>query len=487
MRRVVRSAGFLVLSQGVTLASGLVVLALSARYLGPALFGEQAVFRSIAFIALPLLTGGLRVNMAKEIGRDPEGAPSYVGSVLTLRWAMTLVVTATALVLVYALPLTHQRELAGIATILLLLAGMWQVLANAIFIAYESSQYVLGMSLVSGVLAIPLTVLAVRLDTGVPGILAAAAVAPFFTAQVGFTLACRRFVRPKLSVDVARWRAILKDSLPVGVGAMFRRSYSRVDVLLLAALRNAEAAGVFSVAYRAAIQITTLSITVGTAALPRMSRLAERSRERLRTTFEHLLLILLAFSIPGAGLIASFAAPLITVLVGPGFLPSVGALRLISIAIVTSAPDALLFFCLVALGREKAAVKWLAVSVIANVVFDVLLIPRLGVQGACLGTIGAEWVYFSLSLMEVHRVLELRTAWRPLAKLAVAAVLMALTIYIIGPDRALASAAAGLGVFVAACALSKAVPVGTFTALRRALAAPSPGASDPTVDSEARE
>ncbi|MCJ7750078.1 MAG: hypothetical protein MUQ65_03135, partial [Armatimonadetes bacterium] len=117
------------MSNGVSLAFGLVVLALSARYLGPARFGEQAVFRSIAFIALPLLTGGLRVNMAKEIGRDPEGAPSYVGSVLTLRWAMTLVVTATALVLVYALPLTHQRELAGIATILLLLAGMWQVIA----------------------------------------------------------------------------------------------------------------------------------------------------------------------------------------------------------------------------------------------------------------------------------------------------------------------------------------------------------------------
>ena len=268
---------------------------------------------------------------------------------------------------------------------------------------------------------------------------------------------------------------------------MFRRSYSRVDVLLLAALRNAEAAGVFSVAYRAAIQITTLSITVGTAALPRMSRLAERSRERLRTTFEHLLLILLAFSIPGAGLLASFAAPLITLVVGPEFLPSVSALRLISIAIATSAPDALLFFCLIALGRETPAVKWLAVSVVANVVFDVLLIPRLGVQGACLGTIGAEWIYFGLSLMEIHRVLELRIVWRPLAKLAVAAVLMALAIYIIGPDRALAAAAAGLGVFLAACALLKAVPVGTFKALRRALAAPSPGASAPAVDTEATE
>lgn len=487
MRRVARSAGFLVLSHGATLASGLVVLALSARYLGPALFGEQAVFRSIAQIALPLMTGGLRVNVAKEIGRNPDGAAAYVGSVLTLRWAMALIVTASALVLIYALPLTRQRELAGLATVLLLLASMWQVMANAIFVAYESSQYVLAMSLVSGVLTIPLTVLAVRLDTGVPGILASSAIAPFLTAQTGFTLACRRFVRPRLSVDLARWRDILKDSLPVGVGAMFRRSYSRVDVLLLAALRNAEAAGVFSVAYRAAVQMTTLSITVGTAALPRMARLAERSRERLRAAFEHLLLILLAFSVPAAGLIAAFAAPLITLVVGPEFFPSVSALRLISIAIVTSAPDALLFFCLIALGRETAAVKWLAVSVVANVLFDVLLIPRYGVQGACLGTIGAEWVYFGFSLMEVHRTMELRITWRPLAKLALAAILMALAIHVLGPDRAPVAAAVGLAVFVAVAALLKAIPDGTLRAVRRSFASAPEDAADLTTGPQSTE
>jgi len=482
---MLKSAGFLAMSQVVTLASGLVVLGLVARYLGPALFGEQAVFRSIAHIALPLMTGGLRVNVAKEIGRDPEGAPSYVGSVPTLRWAMSIVITLVALALIYALPLTHEREIAGMATILLLLASVWQVVANAIFIAYESSQYVLGMSLVSGLLTIPATMAAIRLDTGVPGVLAAAAVAPFLTAQVGFAIAFRRLVRPKLNADVARWGTILKDSLPVGLGAMFRRSYSRVDVLLLAALRNAEAAGVFSVAYRAAIQITTLSITVGTAAVPRMSRLAERSQERLRAVFEHSLVLLLALSIPGAGLIAAFAAPLIAVVVGPAFSASVAALRLICFTIVISAPDALLFFCLVALGRESAAVKWLAVSVVANVVFDALLIPQLGVQGACLGTIGAEWIYFGLSLMEVHRWLRLRIVWRPLAKLAVAAALAALVIAFAGADRPAMAAVAAMVTYVVACAVTKAIPSGTVSGLRRAATTAPPatvqaaGTADP--------
>lgn len=480
MRRVVRSAGFLLMSHGVSLASALVVLALSARYLGPARFGEQAVFRSIAHIALPLLTGGLRVNVAKEIGRNPEGAASYVGSVLTLRWAIAVVVTATALLIVYALPLTPERELAGIATILLLLSGMWQMVAGAIFVAYERSEYVLAMSLTSALLTIPLTALVIRLDAGIPGILAAAAVAPLITAQVGFTLASRRLVRPKLIVDLGRWRKIVRDSLPVGIGAMLRRSYARVDVLLLAALRSAEAAGVFSVAYRAAIEVTAMSVTVGTAILPRLSRLAERSRDRLRTTFEYLLLILLSLSIPSAGMVAAFAGPVVALLVGPQFLSSVGALRLISIAIVTAIPGALLFFCLVALGKERLAVRYLAISVAANVVFDILLIPWLGVSGACLGTIGAEWLYFALSLGEIHRSLKLTMVWRPLAKLAGAAILMALAIHIIGAEQAAAAAPVGLATFIAACALSKALPAGTRGALRAALARPRADATEST-------
>jgi O-antigen/teichoic acid export membrane protein len=474
MRRVAKNVGFLLMTHGVSLAAGIVVLALSARYLGPALFGEQAVLRSVAHIALPLLTGGLRVNMAKEIGRDPEGAASYLGSVLTLRWLMAAVVAAAAVAVVLALPLTPARERAAYAMVLMLLAGMWGAVASAVFVAYERNEYNLAMSTANGLLIVPLTMLAIRLDAGVAGILAAAAVGPFVTAQIAFSFACRRFVRPKLAVDLVRWRQILRASLPLGVGAMLKRSYARVDVFLLAALQSAEAAGIFSVAYRAAIQFTSASTTVGTAILPRLSLLARRAMEQLRAALEHLLLIFLAVSVPAAGMIAAFAAPLLTLVVGAEFASSIAALRLISIAIVTAAPDALLFFCLVALGREAVAVRYLALSVIANVVLDVLLIPLLGVSGACLGTIGAEWIFFSLSLVALHRALKLTVVWRSLLKIAASGVAMGLVIYVAGPERPVIAAGFGLAAFLLLFVLSRAFPPGGIRALRRALIPPPP-------------
>jgi O-antigen/teichoic acid export membrane protein len=168
-------------------------------------------------------------------------------------------------------------------------------------------------------------------------------------------------------------------------------------------------------------------------------------------------------------MLSALALPLVTLVAGPQFTPSVPALRLVSIAIVTTVPGALLFFCLVALGKEGRAVRILATSVAGNVLLDVLLIPLLGVYGACLGALGAEWIYFGLALAEIHRELRLAAVWRPLAKLGALVLLMGLAIHLIGPSRPWTAAVAGLALFSGGCVLLRPVPKVALGALRSAL------------------
>ncbi len=474
MRRLTRSIGFLLLSQGVNLVAGVLILALSARYLGPARFGQQAVLRAIALVALPLMVGGMRVNIVKRIAQNPQGAASYLGNVLTLRWTMTVLIAVAGAILARSLPLSLDLEIAAYATILLVVSGVSEAIARAIFTAYERNEYNLAVSIANGILTIPMTLLAIRLDTGVAGILGAAAVVHLLTAQAASLFAWRRFVRPELAVNLRRWREILRESLPVGCGALLRRSYTRVDVWLLAALRSSEAAGIFSVAHRVAVQVSLASVAVGTALLPRLSLLARTSRDQLRIAFERLLLLSLAVSIPAAGLIAACAGPLVSLVVGPKFADAVEPLRLIAIAIVTALPDALLFFCLVALGREMTAAGCLALGLAANIVLDVALIPSLGVRGACLGTIGAEWLYFSLSLAFIHRALRLSSIWQYVGKPVVAGLAMGFVVYAAGPERPVLASLLGLATFLLLFLALRGLPRGTITMLRPALAAPPP-------------
>ncbi len=473
MPRIARNILFLLLSQIISVAAAVLVLAISARYLGPDRFGQQSVLRAIAVAALPLIGGGLRVNMAKEIGRDPAGAPSYLGNVLMLRWAMATVTAIVAAVIIHILPLSPGMELAAYVTIFLALAGLWDAVARAIFIAYERNHFNVAASILSALLTLAFTTLAIKLDAGIPGIIGAAALSQFITAQLALQFCYRRFVRPKLQLDFARWREILHGSLPVGLSSMLKRSYAQVDIWLLAALRNSEAAGMFSVAYRVTTQVTTTSVLVGTALLPRLSLLARNAKDQLRTAFEHLLLFALAVSVPAAGLLSAFAAPLVMLVVGPKFVSSVEALRLVSIVIVTALPDALLFFCLVAIGKETLATTTLAISVAANIVFDLALIPLLGVRGACFGTIGAEWIYFIVSLVIIHRNLGISSVWRYIGKPLVAGIAMAIIILAAGKERPFLAAGGGLLAYAALVGVFRMLPRGMIGGLRRAFELPS--------------
>ncbi len=465
-----RNIAFLSLSQGVSVASNLLVVALSARYLGVERFGQQAVLRSIALFSLPLLAGGLRYHIVRAIARDPEGVPSYLGSILSLRWFLALSVAVAAAIIIHLLPLERELEIASYAAVLVALSGVWYSVPRAILIAYERNEYNLLMGGVDSLLVIALTVVAIRLDAGVAGILAASALPGFAVAGAGQLLIQRHLVRPRLAIDLRRWWEIMGSVLPLGVGGVLRRSYARIDVWLLALLDGAASAALFSVAYRVALQLMDVSRLIATAIMPRISLLAHTRRDDLRTAVEGLLRILLVFSIAAAGLVAACAAPVLTFIVGPQFEGSIVALRLVAVVCVTALADAVLFVVLVALGLERAAVLCLAATVLGNVILDLLLIPSLGVRGACLGTIGAEWIYFTLALVLLRRELQIPSIWRLVGRPLSAGAAMAAAIWMAGPGHPVFGAAAGLLVFGLACIILRVLPRGSVRALRQALA-----------------
>ncbi|MFB3881412.1 MAG: flippase [Armatimonadota bacterium] len=465
-----RNIAYLGLSQGVGIASGLVMVALTTRYLGVERFGQQSVLRSTALFALPLFAGGLNIHIVRAIAQDPEGIPAYLGNILALRWCLGLTVGALLSIIVRLLPLTPSLELASYSAILLLLSNLWISVPRAILIAYERNEYNLLMGVAGGLVAVALTVVAIRLDTGVAGTLAALAASDFAVAGVAQVVMWRRLVRPRFSVDLARWREIMRSALPLGLSGVLRRSYTRVDVWLLAALDGSAAAALFSVAYRVALTVNDISRMIGAALLPRLTALAKNRRDDLRTAVECSLRLLMIVSMVGAGLAAACAAPVLLLLAGPKFEGSVVALRLISVVCVTALPDAVLFLVLVALGRERIAMLCLAATVAWNIIADSILIPLLSVRGACYGTISAEWLYFGLALYLVQKELRIPSLWSFFARLVLSGLGMAGAVWLAGPGRPVLGATAGLVVLLVLSYALRVVPRGTVRRLRQALA-----------------
>lgn len=478
MSRLARNVGLLLLAQWVEVIAAVATVAVSARYLGVHGFGQQAVLRAIAMVAFPLLAGGIRVNVVREIARDRGSAATYVGDVLAFRWALVACAAGLSALAIPMLPLSRDLELASYATLLLVVAGIWDAVPRAIFIAYEHNEYNLAASGACAILAFLGTVLAARADAGVAGVLGAAAVAELLTAQLTLTIACRRFLRPHLRIRLREWGPIIRQSLPLGLSAVLKRAYAQVDVWLLAGLLGSSAAGIFSVAYRVTVQISGSAITVSTALLPRLALLARDSRAKLREAYERLLNLSLVLSVPAAGLLAAEAGPLVRLVAGEQFGGSAEALRLVSVAAVAALPNGLLFFTLVALDLQVRATGYLALTVALNLVLDALLIPRLGVAGACLGTSVAEWTFLLLAVFELRRTLGSGALRQRVGKPVLAAVPMLGVIWWAGPGRPVAAGLGGLAVYGLALFLLRGVPT---RGLRAALT-PEEKATGPRLD-----
>ncbi len=474
MPKLIKNAGFLLIGQLAVVCTALVTLAFTARYLGVGRFGEQAVLRATAVFVTPLLAGGLRLHVTRHLGQDRAStAPFYFGTAQVLSWVLALTVGLVGCAVVWMLPLSGLHKLSGYAAVVLIASGVWDAVPAAVFTAYEMNQFNMVMSAANGLLALLFTLVIIRVDGGVPGILLASAAPNILCAQAGFFYISCRLLRPRLSFNPREWWRILSGSAYLSVSGVLQRAYTQVDVWLLAALRSAVAAGTFSVAYRATIQVQTTSIILSTVLLPRLAWLAKESVDDLRIAFERLMLVLLTVSVGAAGLVAVAAEPLVLAIVGPRFAASAGALRLLSVALVTSLPSATLFFVLVSLGKDAVAVGALAITVTANVLLDALLIPHLGVTGACIGTLVAEWVFLTYSLFQVHRALRLTSIWQFVGKPIAAGLPMLLAICLLGPGRPLAAGVTAFAAYFASLLLLRALPSGVIRELRRSLAVPS--------------
>ncbi len=84
-RRILKNAGFLMISQMITWGMTLALTVVMARYLGPTGLGQLRIADSIWIILMMLVGFGTDVLLTKEIARDPAGTGELFGTAIVMR------------------------------------------------------------------------------------------------------------------------------------------------------------------------------------------------------------------------------------------------------------------------------------------------------------------------------------------------------------------------------------------------------------------
>jgi O-antigen/teichoic acid export membrane protein len=400
------------------------------RALGPAAYGTFALATGIVGIVLRPSDVGTTQSAARFVA-ERHGDVKAIRAVLGMA-LRTRLLTASAIGLALFLAagpiaaLYNAPELAwplrGVAIALFGQALTGFVLAVFIALRRTSKGFTLVIS--ESVVEFTATVGLVLLAGGATAASFGRAVGYVFGAALGVVLLGRFFGRSPL-FKTGR-SPVARREFASYAGAMFIvqgafTAFTQIDVLLIGGILSTSAVAFFSAPIRLISFLGYPGQAIAQGVAPRMARHPDQPPNvaALQQAIRYVMILqagLVAFIIVWAG-------PVVDVVLGSKFAESEGVLRALAPFVFLGGFGPLLVSPLNYFGEARRRIPIAIGTVILNGVIDIILLRRIGVVGAAIGTDVAYALYVGAHLRLSHRLLGLRL--RPLTSTAVRVLLAA--------------------------------------------------------------
>lgn len=352
-----------------------------ARILAPDQFGVYAVALTVQGILMTVADLGLSSEIIRS--EEPDRiAPTVAtfGLISGTGLALATIVSSSRLA-----DLLGDRDAAGAIAVLsltLLLAGVSIVPYGLMLRRFQQRELFL-ISLVDLIVSTAVTFALLAAGLGVLSLAIGRVAAQAISSTLQF-VATR--MRPRLGLDRARWRGILAFSLPVAGANLFAWILLNVDNVVIARMAGATALGFYVLGFNIANwPMSALSQMVRSIALPYTSRVPDSAG-----ALPQLTAVIWSMALPAGVTLAALAGPLIHVIYGAKWAPSVPVLAALGIYGGLRVIFDLFSGYLYALGRSRP-VLWLQVLTI------VVLTAGMIVMTSRHGIVGAAWVHVGAS------------------------------------------------------------------------------------------
>jgi len=212
-------------------------------------------------------------------------------------------------------------------------------------------------------------------------------------------------------------------------GAMFVvdltwSAISQVDVLLIGALLSSAAVGSFSAVLRIMTVLGYLGLAVAGGIAPRLSLGAGSPDTRAFAEAARYLIIVQGLMIAPTVI---WAAPIVGLLLGPGYRGSAEIMRVLSVAYFVGAPAALFSVAVTYLGEARRRVAIMLGTLTLGLIATYVLLRAVGLVGAAIADDIVSVVYVSAHVWICSRMITLdlrRLAWSSLRTLIAAGAMM---------------------------------------------------------------
>ncbi|NJD39501.1 MAG: flippase [Geobacter sp.] len=385
---------------------GLLVGVWVARYLGPEGYGSLSFAGSYVMLFSALALFGLESIVVRDLVRHPEAESAILGTTCLIRAAAGLLAYLLALAVMLVLRPDDQ-----VALLLVALLGS-SLLVQAVEVTdlwFQSrvlSRYTVICRSSAFILSSCLKVLLVMTGASLAAIAAATAVEALVAAVLLVLTHARYSTAGMLTW---RWenswfRRLLTGSVPMVLSGVVLMVYLRIDQVMLGAMATQTEVGLYAAAVRISEVWYFVPTAIVSSVFPGLVALRSSDPEQFEQKLQQLY-NLLAFLGYAVALPVTFLAPwLVQLLFGSAYQAAAPLLSVLIWAGLFANLSVVRNSHFIALDWGRSLLWATSLGAAANVLLNLLLIPRYGALGAAIATCLSYWVAAHGSCYSHHRL-----------------------------------------------------------------------------------
>lgn len=426
---VAKNTFWLFLSEGMSRLLKMALVIYAARVLGASGWGAFSYALSLGSLLMIFSDIGLSGLITREIVQKKEGFKTFISTALALK--SVIVILSTALVVFIGPLVSHIPEARALLPLIAVTLCFDAIRDLVLYIntAFEKMERDMVVKSVMSIAIVGLGILLLSVNKTPYSIAIAYAVG----SAIGCFIALAKIwsdVRELFGrADRTLWKTVLFTTLPFAAISLINNVMANTDIYLLGVWRNATEIGLYASAQRIYQFILMIPVIMATALFPLQSRLATNNSEGFADILGKATAMLFSIALPicVGGILLSHK--LIIVLFGVGYSQAAPILQILLCMLVAAFPLVLFSNSVFVYNGQKRLALIYSIGMIANALFNILLIPHYGAIGSAVATLISTTTITYLTWRHLHRM----TAFTVFSRLGrTVCALIGMTVVIIG-------------------------------------------------------
>ena len=401
---IAKNTIWLFLSEGVGRGLKMILVIYAARVLGAGGWGTFSYVLSLASLVMVFSDIGLSGLITREIVQKKEGYRTFISSALFIKTSLLMVST---LIVVFIGPSLSQipeaRTLFPIVALVLFFDAV-RDFALAINTAFEKMERDMIAKSIMNITIVGLGIGLLQFNTVPQSVAIAYAIGSALGCAIALSTIWRDAKNLFTRFDSTLFALVMRTTWPFALITLISTILSNTDIYLLGLWRSPEEIGLYSSMQRIQQFLLFIPGMIATAVFPLVSRLATKDDEHAGHILEKTTAFLLLIGIPLTAGGIMLAPQIVTLLFGAGYIGAVPILRVLFGVLLVSFPLVLFLNSIFAYDGQKSIANAYFFGFIANIILNILFIPRFGAIGSAIATLIATIIITGLMWHKLKRI-----------------------------------------------------------------------------------